>query len=68
MSTPLTTIRQPAYEVGKKASDKLIALIEDSDEEIQEIVVPTELVVRESCGCSALEEQNVMTGQMELAD
>ncbi len=68
MATPLTTIRQPAYEVGKKASDKLIALIEDSDEEIEELVVPTELVVRESCGCPALEDKNVMSGHMELAD
>ncbi len=68
MSSPLTTIRQPAYEVGKKASEKLISLIEDPEEEIEQLIVPTELVVRESCGCPAEEETHKMSRFMEFAE
>jgi len=47
---PLTTIRQPAYEVGKKAAKKLIDCI-DGDDTVENIVVDTELIIRKSCGC-----------------
>ncbi len=51
MSTPLTTVRQPAYEVGKVAAQKLIAHIENRKESVKNLMVKTELVIRESCGC-----------------
>ena len=51
MPTPLTTIRQPAYEIGKQAAAKLIAVIEDKSPDVEEIVVKAEEVIRESCGC-----------------
>ncbi len=51
MSTPLTTVRQPAYEVGKAAALKLIAHIEHSEETVEELTIETELVIRKSCGC-----------------
>ncbi len=51
MPTPLTTMRQPAYEEGKLAAKKLIAHIEKKKEKVEEIVVETQLVIRESCGC-----------------
>lgn len=51
MPTPLTTIRQPAYEVGKRAAQKLLAHIENKDEIIDEIIIKSEIVIRESCGC-----------------
>lgn len=53
MPAPLTTVRQPAYEVGKAAAQKLISHIENSDEPVQNLTVQTELVIRKSCGCQA---------------
>ncbi|MCX6150924.1 MAG: LacI family DNA-binding transcriptional regulator [Ignavibacteriales bacterium] len=50
MYTPLTTVRQPAYEVGKRAAEKLIAHIENKTEIIEEISVHTEQIIRKSCG------------------
>jgi DNA-binding LacI/PurR family transcriptional regulator len=52
MPTPLTTIRQPAYEVGKAAAKKIIAHIENRKESIENLTVNTELVIRKSCGCN----------------
>lgn len=50
MKSPLTTVRQPAYELGKWAAQKLIKLIENEDEPVENIEIKTELVIRESCG------------------
>jgi DNA-binding LacI/PurR family transcriptional regulator len=52
MAPSLTTVRQPAYQIGKIAADKLIRLIENENEPVENIEVKTELVIRESCGCS----------------
>ncbi|HSD62536.1 MAG TPA: substrate-binding domain-containing protein, partial [Ignavibacteriaceae bacterium] len=51
MPTPLTTVRQPAYEVGKAAAQKLIAHIENKKESVENLTIDAELVVRKSCGC-----------------
>ncbi|MFO7971554.1 MAG: LacI family DNA-binding transcriptional regulator [Desulfobacterales bacterium] len=51
METPLTTVRQPAYEVGNVAAKKLLAHIERVNEQVEEITIETELVIRRSCGC-----------------
>ncbi|WP_234573453.1 LacI family DNA-binding transcriptional regulator [Rhodohalobacter sp. 614A] len=51
MKTPLTTVRQPSYDLGKRAAQKLIKMIENEDEPVENIDLLTELVVRESCGC-----------------
>ncbi|MEX0720368.1 MAG: LacI family DNA-binding transcriptional regulator [Balneolaceae bacterium] len=49
---PLTTIRQPAFTLGKKAAEKLIKTIENEDEPIENIQIVTEMIVRSSCGCN----------------
>lgn len=49
--TPLTTVRQPAYELGKRAAQKLLGFIKGTSKEINEIIVNTDLVIRKSCGC-----------------
>lgn len=49
MSPPLTTLKQPAYQVGKKAAEKLIKHIENKNERIEDIIIDTELIIRESC-------------------
>lgn len=52
MPSPLTTVRQPAYEVGKVAAEKLIATIEGKLKKPEEIRIDTELIIRQSCGCN----------------
>jgi LacI family transcriptional regulator len=49
-SPPLTTVRQPISRTGAMAAEALIDLIENADESPRRLVLPTELVIRESCG------------------
>ena len=51
LEVPLTTVHQPAYEVGKRAAQKLIRTIENDDEPVENIEVETRLEIRSSCGC-----------------
>ena len=54
---PLTTIRQAGGVLGAVAVDALVATLDGSEEVQRTIVLPTELVVRASCGCASdLEE------------
>lgn len=48
---PLTTVRQPAYQIGKRAAEKLIKMIDTNEEPIENIVLTNEIIIRESCGC-----------------
>jgi DNA-binding LacI/PurR family transcriptional regulator/signal transduction histidine kinase len=49
-SPPLTTVRQPLDEQGRKAAEMLLELL--NGRKVQErVTLPTELVVRQSCGC-----------------
>lgn len=50
MTPSLTTVHQPAYEVGKKAATKLIQLIEEEENLVENVELNTNLIVRESCG------------------
>jgi LacI family transcriptional regulator len=47
---PLTTVRQPVQRTGEAAAENLIELIEHPDGQPRRIVLPTELVIRASCG------------------
>lgn len=47
---PLTTVRQPIVRMGGTAVEMLIDLIEHPDSAPHRIILPTELVVRKSCG------------------
>lgn len=51
LATPLTTVHQPAYTVGKKAAEKLIRTIENKNESAENIEILTTLKIRASCGC-----------------
>ncbi len=52
----LTTVAQPAFETGKKATEILIRRIEQrenrdgSDGKFRQVVLPAELIIRGSCG------------------
>lgn len=48
---PLTTIRQSGSLLGEAAVDALVATLDKSQQVERTIVLPTELVVRGSCGC-----------------
>jgi len=48
---PLTTIRQSGKLLAEVAVDALVAMLDGSKEVERTIVMPTELVVRASCGC-----------------
>lgn len=47
---PLTTVRQPIQRAGVMAVEMLMDILANGAEPAQRIVLPTELVVRESCG------------------
>jgi DNA-binding LacI/PurR family transcriptional regulator len=48
---PLTTVRQPVYELGRRAAEMLLAQL--AGEAVPEYVLfPPEIVVRGSCGCA----------------
>lgn len=56
---PLTTIRLPAWELGARAGALLLEIIAhgNSDEPLS-VLLPTELVVRESCGAHLHQRAN----------
>lgn len=45
----LTTVRQPLIKMGEEAVKRLNVVISGKDSNIEKIVLPTELVIRESC-------------------
>jgi sigma-B regulation protein RsbU (phosphoserine phosphatase) len=47
---PLTTVRQPLYQQGEAALDLVLEQLEGKEVQGQ-VNAPTELVVRQSCGC-----------------
>jgi LacI family transcriptional regulator len=47
---PLTTVRQPVHRTGQVAVETLIDLIEQRDTGPHRVVLPTQLVIRESSG------------------
>jgi len=48
---PLTTVHQPIRKLGERACDRLIARIADPSLRPKLELLPTELVLRSSCGC-----------------
>ncbi len=49
---PLTTVRAPIHDVGLRAAEMLIGIIKGA-EDTTHLVLPTELIIRHSCGCSS---------------
>jgi LacI family transcriptional regulator len=47
---PLTTVHQPIADIGEAAARMLLELVEDGSAEPRQVILPTRLVVRESCG------------------
>jgi DNA-binding LacI/PurR family transcriptional regulator len=53
----LTTIRQSGSLLGETAVDALVGMLNGSKKIKKTVILPTELVVRASCGCVAQPEQ-----------
>lgn len=52
---PLTTVRQPIQSLGSLAAETLIDMIEhEGDSYTRRILLPTELIIRKSCGAISL--------------
>jgi LacI family transcriptional regulator len=51
LTPPLTTVRQPMRMLGERACSRLLERIADPDLPRSAERLPTELIVRESCGC-----------------
>ncbi len=47
----LTTVRQPIQEIGATAFDVLHSMISNGAPAERDVVLPTRLILRESCGC-----------------
>jgi LacI family transcriptional regulator len=47
---PLTTVRQPIQRAGALAVEMLIDILENGVDPPRRIILPTELVIRDSCG------------------
>lgn len=50
---PLTTVRQPRYELGKQAFEMLWSVLSNKVV-LSERTFPTEIIIRQSCGCASL--------------
>lgn len=49
LNPPLTAVRQPAYEIGKRAAELLIQRINDPLRPTVSMILKTELMIRNSC-------------------
>lgn len=50
VNPPLTTVRQPAVDIGQTAAHKLFSLINNESEPFKEVVLPIEFILRGSTG------------------
>lgn len=48
---PLTTVRQPMRQIGEEAVRTLLDRLRDPDERRRALTLPTEVIIRRSCGC-----------------
>jgi DNA-binding LacI/PurR family transcriptional regulator len=52
VTPPLTTVRQPMDDLGAAAARLLLHVLDGDDPTVTQSVLPTSLVVRDSCGCA----------------
>lgn len=57
LSTPITTVDLNTEELGYLSAKKLINIVRGKENQPQ-LVVPAELMIRESCGCGATERKH----------
>ena len=58
----ITVVRQPVVDLGRKAASVLLdRLSAHGRPEASQVVLPTELIIRESCGCRRVTQNDVKT-------
>jgi len=57
---PLTTVHQPIGQIGSTGVDMLVAAM-NNEVVPEKIIIPTQLIKRQSCGCLELGQANVQT-------
>ena len=50
---PLTTVAAPTFELGQQVMTKLNEMIQSQTRRFENILLPTRLIIRQSCGCAA---------------
>jgi len=58
VSPSLTTVRQPLYELGRAAATRLHERIAGAPTVPEPLILPTELVLRTSCGCPEKDDRD----------
>jgi len=58
VSPSLTTVRQPLYELGRAAATRLHERIAGAATAPEPLILPTELVLRTSCGCPERDDRD----------
>ena len=58
VSPGLTTVRQPLYELGRAAATRLHERIAGAPTAPEPLILPTELVLRTSCGCPERDDRD----------
>jgi LacI family transcriptional regulator len=58
VSPGLTTVRQPLYELGRAAATRLHERIAGAPTVPEPLILPTELVLRTSCGCPEKDDRD----------
>ena len=53
LTPPLTTVRAPTEQVGREGIHQLLRIIEGAPMEARVTLLPTQLILRQSCGCGA---------------
>ena len=51
--SPITAVSQPTHDLGQAAADLLFALMDGQTPERREVILPTRLVIRRSCGSTS---------------
>lgn len=59
---PLTTFHSSPFRMGYQALELLLDYMEGRSEELQSVTVPTQLVIRQSCGCQPNADPQVPHG------
>jgi DNA-binding LacI/PurR family transcriptional regulator len=52
LDPPLTTVRQPMQDIGSIAMETVLRILEHHESRFQKIILPTQLQIRQSCGCT----------------
>jgi LacI family transcriptional regulator len=56
LDPPLTTVRLPALELASKASELLIQIIQGSPPDVKQVLLDSQLIVRQSCGANGFSQ------------